>query len=85
MTSMPSCLMAAVPLVIEGCRNMSVFEKTRALKSAAGGRVCAGAAAVRANSILKSENTFLEFVIREAWCGCAPMQGFSTRRWLLKQ
>ena len=68
--------MAAMPLVIEGCRNIRVFEKTSALKSAAGGRVCAGAVADSANSMGKSQKTFLEFVIREAWRVCAAAQGF---------
>jgi len=54
---------------------MSVFEKTSALKSAAGGRVCAGAVAVKVNSNGSSQNVFLALVIREAWRACAAAQG----------
>ena len=72
----PSSLIAAMPLVIEGCRNMSVFEKTRALKSAAGGRLCAKVAAVRARSIATNQKIGLKFVMPEAWRACGATQGF---------
>jgi hypothetical protein len=65
-----------MPLVIEGCRNMSVFEKTKALKSAAGDRLCAKVAAVRARRIATNKKIGLKFVMPEAWRACGATQGF---------
>src|ERR1039457_4589171 len=73
--SAPSCLIAVMPLVIEGCRNMSVFEKTKALKSAAGDRLCAKVAAVRARRIATNKKIGLKFVMPEAWRACDATQG----------